>query len=422
MSATDARAGSASRLELAAAVLGLVAMTGCLSRVGGGASSVDNPGTVSTAAQTLVTVIALFRLLDPRARVRHRLGFDPWLLVLLVVAVVSLTQSVDSSLGARRITAAISYTIFGLYLADRFVMRQQLVIVTCAVGACAAATIVLGIGWPSVAHMSPTDNAWRGVFVQKNVLARTSVLGCAAAVHLLCVPMRTGHRVAVSAVVAVTATTIVTAQSVLAPVALTLALLPLVLRPATRAGDPLRGGLLAGAAAIATTTVVLITTSGGLLAVLGKDPSLNGRAPLWASVVDAISQHPWLGYGYGTFWRGWLAPSTMVTLENTWGPPHAHNGLLDLALGIGIIGAAVWVVVVLRGIVAAVRVAATSADAAVMWPLAFLVLLVVYNIFEVTTTSNALFWSLFIGATTSARAASAAVPVGVVFRPLAASR
>jgi len=59
---------------------------------------------------------------------------------------------------------------------------------------------------------------------------------------------------------------------------------------------------------------------------------------LWFLVTDAIAYRPWFGYGYGAFlarpdWgirRIWAALS--------WQPAEAHNGFLDLALQLGMVG------------------------------------------------------------------------------------
>lgn len=395
-----------SRPEKAAALLGLLVMTGAFARIGAAGSTGDNAGAFSTTAQLAFGAWALLRLLSPHARTSgRRMALDPWLVALLVVAVVSLTQSVAPGLGVRRIAAAVTFTVFGLYLADRFQLREQLMLVTLALGIAAVACVVVVVVAPSYGLMPNGDAAWRGVFDQKNVLARSMALGCVAATYTLAGPRPRRAALGVVGLLGVMIAALASARSALAPVAVLLALTPLTARAVTKVRSPARGAVLATLGAVLVGGWLVVSAAGGVFAVFGKDPSLNGRAPLWSSVVDAIGQHPWFGYGYGTFWRGWLPPSTMVTLENVWGPPHAHNGLLDMVLGVGVVGAAVWLVVIARGFLAASRAATHDTSNAVMWPLGYLVLLVVYNVFEVTTTSNAMFWSLFVAVTTTSRGA-----------------
>lgn len=392
-----------SPLEKVATVAALVIMSGVLARIGSTSSATDSAGAVSTVAQATVCIGALLRLLAPSARVRGRLGADPWLIALFVVVVVSLSQSLDPALGLRRAAAAAMYTIFGLYLADRYSLREQLLMVSWAVAITAAASAVVVLGRPSFGRMPAGDSAWRGVFVQKNVLARAMALGCTAATYAFATARSTRQRVVVAALFAVPGVALISAHSSLAPLAVVVAALPLAVRTMSRLNRPARGAVVATTSAGIVTASIAVGAAGGLLAVIGKDPSLNGRTPLWSSVADAISAHPVLGYGYGTFWQGWHQPSTMVLLDNVWGPPNAHDGVLDMLLGVGVIGTVVWLVVVGRGFVVAAKASARAVDGSALWPLGFLLLLVTYNVLEVTTLSNALFWSLFVAVSTSCR-------------------
>ena len=76
--------------------------------------------------------------------------------------------------------------------------------------------------------------------------------------------------------------------------------------------------------------------------LLNRNQDLTGRTEIWSMVMDAILEHPWLGYGYHAFWRGADGPSVDVRLSG-WIPPHAHNGFLDLALDFGIAGPLLFV-------------------------------------------------------------------------------
>jgi len=48
---------------------------------------------------------------------------------------------------------------------------------------------------------------------------------------------------------------------------------------------------------------------------LGRDVTLTGRTSIWAVVLDKISKHPWLGYGYKGFWLGMEGESADVWHE-----------------------------------------------------------------------------------------------------------
>lgn len=85
----------------------------------------------------------------------------------------------------------------------------------------------------------------------------------------------------------------------------------------------------------------------GSLLLLGRDSeesgvsSLNGRIPLWTELGEYVTQRPWLGYGYKSFWT----PDRIVEISHNqqWSIMAAHNGYLEMALNIGIVGALLFV-------------------------------------------------------------------------------
>ncbi|MBU8752322.1 O-antigen ligase family protein [Priestia megaterium] len=76
---------------------------------------------------------------------------------------------------------------------------------------------------------------------------------------------------------------------------------------------------------------------GGILNDLGRDGSLTGRAPMWKSILTLIKENLFFGYGYETFWIYNLDLRRYV-VNNAGG---AHNGVLELLLGLGLIGT-IW--------------------------------------------------------------------------------
>ena len=98
-----------------------------------------------------------------------------------------------------------------------------------------------------------------------------------------------------------------------------------------------------GSAAVVGVAAASIQT---VTSAYGKDTTFSGRTQIWEATIDAIGRHPWLGHGFGAlFWPVRTNSETaeiwrQVGFENT----HAHNGILDLILQIGIIGAIIFAV------------------------------------------------------------------------------
>lgn len=106
-------------------------------------------------------------------------------------------------------------------------------------------------------------------------------------------------------------------------------------------------GTWLGVVAIAGLTFMFTTNAGFFVEVAGKDMTLTGRSAIWPAVMDRIAERPWLGHGYMAFWIE-NAPDKMRLWEQIDFEAHnAHNGVLETLLGLGIIGTAlmIWIIV-----------------------------------------------------------------------------
>ncbi|MBC8355945.1 MAG: O-antigen ligase family protein [Planctomycetes bacterium] len=68
--------------------------------------------------------------------------------------------------------------------------------------------------------------------------------------------------------------------------------------------------------------------------------TLNGRIPLWTSLLEHVAERPMLGFGYQGFWT----PDRIyeVSLEQEWTVPSAHSVFLDVLLSTGLVGATIF--------------------------------------------------------------------------------
>lgn len=134
-----------------------------------------------------------------------------------------------------------------------------------------------------------------------------------------------------------------------------------------------------------------------VLGVLGRDPTLTGRTGLWAAVLEMIRERPWLGYGYSAFWLGWEGKSAYIWTLYPWGPPHAHNGLLELWLNLGSLGILVFVLGFLMSFSRAIVWVRSTRTAEGFWPLAVLTYIALTNAAESTILSiNSIYWILYV--------------------------
>ncbi|TAJ53466.1 MAG: O-antigen ligase family protein [Nevskiaceae bacterium] len=101
---------------------------------------------------------------------------------------------------------------------------------------------------------------------------------------------------------------------------------------------------------------------GPLTKLLGRDLSFTGRVPLWDALLDEIPQHPWLGVGYQAFWGPPGTLSDAARAKAGWTSANGHNGYLDTANELGLIGLALLLAAVAFDLHRAARLASLSAS------------------------------------------------------------
>ena len=106
--------------------------------------------------------------------------------------------------------------------------------------------------------------------------------------------------------------------------------------------------------------IVAVIAPDRFLVLIGKDPTLTGRSFIWAYVIKDIWVKPWLGWGYFGFWQLSNPYALEINKFMQWVVPHAHNGLLESLLNVGIVGTALFAFILIRTIVLAVRCLGTS--------------------------------------------------------------
>ncbi len=157
--------------------------------------------------------------------------------------------------------------------------------------------------------------------------------------------------------------------------------------------------------------------------LLSKDPTLTGRTELWALVGNAIAQRPWCGYGYDSFWMGLQGESLGIIRSVGWLVPTAHDGYLDLLLGVGWSGALLFFPLLVQSVRRALGAVASEQGLVRYFPAAFLVFWLVYNLNEsALITRSGIPFLLFvcISVATAAPAAARAqrsVPLGSMLAP-----
>ena len=341
-------------------------------------------------------------------------------LLLVAFALASAAWSVEPELTFRRGLALLGTTGFGLYLSARYSPETILRLLAWALGMVVALSLLFGVTLPHLGiHSGVHDGAWRGIFTHKNTLGPITALS--AVVFMLV--FRSAHRhrwVGLIGVVLSCALLLcsksATALSILCILVLLWPLYSMLRWRVTLMVPVLIGAVLIGGGAAS----LLVANREAAFGALGRDPTLTGRTDMWALIGEAVQQRPWLGHGYKAFWRDEQGPRAGIWRALEWQPTSAHNGIVELSLDLGLIGAALFLAGFIVAAYLAVRALRTNHEPVAYWPLLYLTFLLLLNITEsAILQQNSIYWILYVAIVSSAllRETGAGTAAGQRIRP-----
>ncbi len=291
------------------------------------------------AAFSILAVFLLIVFFTHRREVL-RLSRCAWpVLALTGLAFLSAFWSDDPLLVLRRSGTVALTTLFGVYLVVRSDMAECVALLVKVYAVAMLASLAVIVVAPSVAIGGNETYvyAWRGAFSDKNTLG----LACALTIIFSVYAFRNRFGPRWLAVLAIVASLILLKLSesktpvVVMVVVLYAAIFANFLR--RRNGVGLAVGFTLGIVGLGGAALIILFMQ-DVLALLGRDPTFTNRAKIWHYSISYISHRPWLGYGYGAFWRLDSVEANQVWAMIEFQTPHAHNAWLELGLGIGIVG------------------------------------------------------------------------------------
>ena len=95
----------------------------------------------------------------------------------------------------------------------------------------------------------------------------------------------------------------------------------------------------------------LFDISGSILSLLGRDPSLTTRIPIWSEILGMVT-NPLLGTGFESFWLG----ECMSYIWDMYGNIiQSHNGYIDIYVNIGLVGLGLLIGCIVSGFIKAFK-------------------------------------------------------------------
>jgi O-antigen ligase len=351
----------------------------------------------------IVTLLLIIQRWKSFVRVAQK---NIWIWLVVGIVMASVFWSVAPDITHRRSILLLGTTLFGIYLAMRYTLREQLQLLAWVCGIVIVLSFLLAIALPSYGLMTFQEGgahagAWRGILPHKNILGRFMNLS-AIIFLLLAISNSIFHRkyrwVLWAGFVLSVALIILTTSKTALVVFLTLT----IILPLYRA---LRGNytqvvpsmialvLVGGSAA-----TLLLDNLPVIAGALGKDLTLTGRTDIWAVMLELISERPLFGYGFNAFWQGWDNEVTAYiwrTLE--WESPYGHNGFMDLLAELGISGLAVFFLSYVTACIRAIMWLRMTKTVEGLLPLMYLTFIFIYNITESSLLiTNSMLWILYV--------------------------
>ncbi|MCV3216499.1 O-antigen ligase family protein [Plectonema radiosum NIES-515] len=279
-------------------------------------------------------------------------------------------------------TEVIMMTLFGLYFATRFSLKEQVKLVACTLLIAGVLSTIVALGFPLVGiDQEAHAGAWKGVYGQKNVLGSMMVL---SSLTFFALPKENSALYRWFGFTFSLVLMLLSTSKTSLVVSFLLMLIIMFYKNFKWQGkiSVILGNIFI--LILACVAVVVLTYWIELITGLGRDPSLTGRTFIWDVMIAKLMEQPLFGYGLNAFW----APNSPYAIEvgqafrSTWIPPNGHNGLLDLSVDVGLVGLALFLISYFTTFVRSLKRAYASKNSEDIWPLGYLSFLAMNNLTE----------------------------------------
>lgn len=345
---------------------------------------------------SVIYAIGLGLAVKHSTQVTERLRRNGWLVLIIAFTVSSVLWSEDPSLTFRRGVALICTTVFGIYFAERYPVGQQLRFIAVAYAIVAVFSItfqVLGLG----TAVDIDVPGWIGVYDEKGSLGSNMALAAGVLLLIRSSDLKYRNWATVGLVTAIGLLLLARSMTAIFMLAGAVTVLFLSKKIRTMSYRAIVLTLLIIAPNLLYATLWVFRNLEFVTGLLGKDPTLTGRVQLWVLSVAMALQRPWRGYGYSAFWHGYNGPSASIWHLLKWHPPHSHSGFLEVWLGMGLVGLAIFLIGFGVYFVRTIRYLRDNEGVEYCWPLMFFVLMFLSNLTGANILSrNSIFWIVYV--------------------------
>ena len=292
-------------------------------------------------------------------------------------------------------------TSFGLYFATRFSLKEQVQLVAITLFLGIFLSIIFGIGYPDIGIHGADGlvehlGAWKGIYGHKNTLGSMMVL---SSLTFFLLPKENSNLYKWTGFIFSVILMVLSTSKTSLVLSFVLILIIIFYKNFRWQGKISVIFTNIGILILGCLTILVLNYWIELLTGLGRDPSFTGRTPLWGYALIRLMERPLLGYGRGAFWapNSQYASEIGQSITSGWIPPHAHNGFVDLALDVGLIGLSLFLISYFKVFLRELKQAYATKNPEEIWSLVYLTFLAMNNVTESCLLYGAnLYWVLFL--------------------------
>ena len=280
----------------------------------------------------------------------------------------------------------IGSTGLGVAMAAALQPQQAVRVIALANAVAALGSLFVIFAVPEIGIDQSGDwaGSWRGLYDQKNQLGLSSALGAALAGFWLANGTAPERPWALGALV-LNLAILGLAQSTTSILTLAVVLCVLVLpfRVLRFVGIAFPLAVVSAIALIILAPALVSDVLDSVLRGIGKDATFSNRIPIWRFLWPYIQENFWLGYGYGAFWGDDVLPKIWFEKAIQFTPTTAHNGLVDVWLGLGLVEVILTLAFVVRLVARAIyHLNRNPSDPLGRLAIAMIVMLILINTME----------------------------------------
>jgi O-antigen ligase len=298
----------------------------------------------------LAYAVGAVMLVDAVARLRQLPLPSPWVLLFVALALASTAWSETPSVTLRRSVALLGTVIASLAIADRLRPVEVLEAVRRATVLIASSSVLLYVVGDERA-LDDVHQTLRGVVSTKNSLGSVMAVGLIACACIWYLDSRRWRRCVIAAVPMVIALSLTDSVGGTVVALAGVAAIGAIAMWRGRRSRKVLGALLFGVIGAVIMAVPAGLSARDAAELSGRDATLTGRTDIWEESQRAALERPF-GHGFGAFWGqggGGVASvaATRISARLNQSVETAHNGVLDVALVVGLPGAALAVLLLL---------------------------------------------------------------------------